>query len=57
MKKYLCAIASALLLNACAPAVGTQAWCEQIKSTPKGDVTPNEMIDFAKHCILKTNHD
>jgi len=42
-----------LLLAACAPEVGSEAWCEQMKEKPKGDWTASEAGDFAKHCIFK----
>jgi len=41
-----------LTLVACAPEVGSDAWCQQMKAKPKGDWTMNEATDFAKHCLL-----
>lgn len=41
------------LLTACAPEVGSEAWCADMKEKPKGDWTANEASDFAKHCIFK----
>lgn len=41
-----------LLLAACAPVVGSEAWCEQMKEKPKGEWTANEAGDFAKHCLF-----
>lgn len=40
-------------LTACAPEVGSEAWCEQMKEKPKGDWTVNEAGDYAKHCVFK----
>lgn len=40
-------------LAACAPEVGSERWCNNLKEKPKGDWSANEAIDFAKHCILK----
>lgn len=40
-------------LSACAPEVGSDKWCQQLKDKPKGDWSMNEAADFAKHCILK----
>ncbi|HMB76569.1 MAG TPA: DUF3012 domain-containing protein [Kiloniellaceae bacterium] len=37
---------------ACAPEVGSEEWCEDMKNKPKGDWTANEAADFAKHCLL-----
>ncbi|MBT70550.1 MAG: hypothetical protein CMQ15_00685 [Gammaproteobacteria bacterium] len=41
-----------ILLVSCAPEVGSEAWCEDMKEKPKGDWTGSEAIDFAKHCVL-----
>ena len=46
-------IAILFLLSACAPEVGSDKWCANIKDKPKADWTANEAADFAKHCILK----
>ena len=40
-------------LSACAPEVGSDKWCQQLKDKPKGDWSMNEATDFAQHCILK----
>jgi hypothetical protein len=40
-------------LLGCAPEVGSDKWCQQLKDKPKGDWSMNEATDFAKHCILK----
>ena len=42
-----------LALSGCAAKVGSEQWCADMKSKPKGDWTANEAADFAKHCILK----
>lgn len=39
-------------ISACAPEVGSDAWCADMKEKPKGDWTANEAADFAKHCVL-----
>lgn len=44
---------SPLLLVGCAPEVGSEAWCNNMKEKPKGDWTSNEAGGFAKHCIFK----
>ncbi|MCL1075359.1 DUF3012 domain-containing protein [Shewanella dokdonensis] len=41
------------LLSACAPEVGSEAWCKQMKEKPSGDWTANEAKDYAKHCVFK----
>ncbi len=38
---------------ACSPEVGSEAWCQKMKETPKGDWSANEAADYAKHCVLK----
>ena len=43
---------SIILLSACAPEIGSEKWCVQMKEKPKGDWTANEVADFAKHCIF-----
>ncbi|CAD6366423.1 MULTISPECIES: DUF3012 domain-containing protein [Shewanella] len=40
-------------LSACAPEVGSDAWCKQMKNKPSGDWTANEAADYAKHCVFK----
>ncbi|AAN53596.2 hypothetical protein DIKCMJMK_00656 [Shewanella oneidensis] len=40
-------------LTACAPEVGSDAWCKQMKEKPSGDWTANEAADYAKHCVFK----
>jgi hypothetical protein len=56
IKKYipvLFATLSIMLLAGCAPEVGSDQWCKDMKAKPKGDWTSNQAVDFAKHCILK----
>ena len=43
---------SLVLLSACAPEVGSEKWCMQMKEKTKGDWTVNEAADFTKHCIF-----
>ncbi|QSX33204.1 DUF3012 domain-containing protein [Shewanella avicenniae] len=56
MKKFamlmlsLCAVT---WLSACAPEVGSDAWCKQMKEKDSGDWTANEAKDYAKHCVFK----
>ena len=47
------AIALLLTLTACAPEVGSDAWCEDMADKPKGDWSVNEATEFAKNCIVK----
>ena len=47
------AVGSLLSLSACAPEVGSEKWCANLKAKPKGDWTANEAADYAKHCLFK----
>jgi hypothetical protein len=42
-----------LSLGACAPEIGSDKWCANLKAKPKGDWSANEAKDYAKHCIFK----
>lgn len=43
----------ALFLEGCAPKVGSDQWCADLKAKPKGEWSLNETTDYARHCILK----
>ncbi len=43
----------AVTLSGCAPEIGSDEWCLNLKEKPKGDWTANEATDFAKHCLFK----
>jgi hypothetical protein len=45
---------SILLVTACAPEVGSEDWCAQLKEKPKGEWTANEAKDYTKHCLFKS---
>ena len=45
-------LASLLLVSACSPEVGSEAWCADLKEKPKGDWTATEAKDYTKHCIF-----
>ncbi|UTA49261.1 DUF3012 domain-containing protein [Simiduia sp. 21SJ11W-1] len=55
MKKFIALVSvfAAVLLVGCAPEVGSDKWCENMKNKEKGDWTANEVRDFAKHCVFK----
>ena len=40
------------LLTGCAPEIGSEAWCTQMKEKPKGDWTANEAAEFTKNCLF-----
>lgn len=41
-----------ILAAACAPELGSDAWCQNMEEKPKGDWTANEAVDYAKHCAF-----
>lgn len=41
------------LAAGCAPEVGSERWCENLKAKAKGDWSANEATDFARHCLFK----
>jgi len=43
-----------LTLGACAPEVGSDAWCEALAEKSKGDWSVNEATEFASSCVFKT---
>ncbi len=52
MYRKLMALAVVTLLAACAPEVGSDAWCQDMEAKPKGEWTGNEAADYTKHCIF-----
>jgi hypothetical protein len=46
-------VALFLSLTACAPEVGSDAWCTDMKEKAKADWTASQTSDFAKSCIFK----
>ena len=44
-------------LVACAPEVGSEAWCKEMAEKSKGDWTANEAKEFAKSCVFKKYDD
>ncbi len=49
----LALVLSFTFLVGCAPAVGSDEWCADLKEKPKGDWSVNDATAFAEHCILK----
>jgi hypothetical protein len=47
------AIFLCFLALSCSPDVGSEAWCEKMNETPKGDWSANEAADYAKHCLFE----
>lgn len=42
----------AMWLAGCAPEVGSERWCEQMREKARGDWTANEALEFARSCVL-----
>ena len=55
MKRILLVLTGLLALSACAPEIGSKAWCEDLEEKPKGDWTANEAKDYTKHCLFGNN--
>jgi hypothetical protein len=53
MRHALLAILAAVLLGACSPEVGSDAWCKSLKEKNVSNWEPQETKDFVKHCIFK----
>lgn len=53
IRPLLLGLAVLVCLTACAPKVGSEAWCKAMDAKPKGDWTANEFADYTKHCVLK----
>ena len=32
--------------------IGSEVWCENLKETPKGEWTTQEVSDYAKYCVV-----
>lgn len=52
--KLAIGITTVLMLAACAPEVGSDAWCESMVEKSKADWTTNEATEFAKNCVFKS---
>ena len=53
LKTIVVGLFSIFMLSACAPEIGSDAWCAALKEKPKADWTANEAADFTKNCLLK----
>ena len=48
----LAMVVAAVMLAGCAPEIGSEPWCQQLKEKPKGDWTGTEVKDYAKYCLF-----
>jgi hypothetical protein len=46
-------IGVATWLAACAPEVGSERWCENMREKARGDWTANELVEFGRSCVLQ----
>ncbi|MBX9606455.1 MAG: DUF3012 domain-containing protein [Gammaproteobacteria bacterium] len=50
--RVLSLLALLMALAACAPKIGSEAWCKAMDAKAKGDWTGKEAGAYAKHCVL-----
>lgn len=50
--RFTILFALSAFLSACAPEVGSEEWCADMKEKPKGEWSANEAADFTKHCLF-----
>lgn len=53
LKKLLAITVVGWMLTGCSPEVGSEAWCEDMEETPKGEWTSNDAGNYAKHCVFR----
>ena len=46
-----------VLLSACSPSVGSEAWCDAMEDKAKGDWSTNEATDYAQNCVFRKDDD
>lgn len=52
ISNLLFGVAVVACLGACAPKVGSEAWCKAMDGKAKGDWSANDAAAYAKHCVL-----
>ena len=52
LKKFLAAVSLVAFVAGCAPEVGSDEWCAELKAKDKGQWTADDAGNFAKHCIM-----
>ncbi len=52
LKKFLAALSLVAFVAGCAPEVGSDEWCADLKAKDKGQWTADDAGSFAKHCIM-----
>ena len=56
-KRTLSGLCVLVLMAACAPERGSEAWCEDMDEKDKGDWSMNDAGEYAKSCILRQRED
>mgnify|MGYP000485579006 CR=1 FL=1 len=56
MKKLVGVFMVTLFLSSCAPEIGSEKWCADMKEKSKADWTATLTKNFTKHCILIFNN-
>jgi hypothetical protein len=51
-RTFALTLVTSIGLTACAPAIGSKEWCEDLKQKPKSDWTAYDAKEFAKSCVL-----
>ena len=54
---FAASLAVVFFLVACAPEVGSDAWCEDMDEKAKGDWSTNEATEYAKSCVFRKSND
>ncbi len=57
ISKVLPGLAVLLMLAACAPEVGSEAWCEDMDDKAKADWSTNDAKEYAKSCVFRQRDD
>ncbi len=52
LKNFLVVLTFAAFTSACAPEVGSEEWCADMKAKDKGTWTADDAGAFAKHCLM-----
>ncbi|MFT7054000.1 MAG: hypothetical protein ACJAU1_001558 [Psychromonas sp.] len=52
MKKFIGVLLMGLFVLGCTPKVGSEEWCRYLEKKSTGDLTANEVRDYAKYCIF-----
>ena len=54
---FASSLVAAIFLVACAPEIGSDAWCEDMDEKEAGDWSTNEATEYAKSCVFRKSND